>query len=237
MVPLLTTKRGKLLLSVRLFIIGFLLAALFHGLSPETFTPKVFVGCITVALSVCGLGHFALDSWWGKSRPHVYSWLIWTIVNAVVWVNQWSHGAGPGAWSTFMMMVLSGIIFLISVYQWKTGRADHKLTTMDQWCFGGAIVSIIFLIIFNTGPLSILAGTITDALAYASTLRKIWSHPQTEPASNYALNTVRQGIVIIAISSYNFVTLIFPVSLIFLNLITVALIVIRTRQLNYQKNG
>ena len=210
---------------------GFLLAALFHGFSPETFTPKVFVGCITVALSVCGLGHFALDALWGKSRPHVYSWLIWTIVNAVVWFNQLTHGAGPGAWSTLMMMILSGIIFVISVHQWKTGRADHKLTTMDQWCFGGAIVSIIFLIIYNTGPLSILAATITDGLAYASTLRKIWSHPQSEPASNYSLNTIRQAIVITAIGSYNFVTLIFPLSLIFLNLITVTLIFIRTRQL------
>jgi hypothetical protein len=229
--PLLETTRGVFLLSSGLFVVGFILAAIMHGAMPTDMSTKALLGCITVALSTAGLGHFVFDALWGKSRPHIYSWLIWTVVNAIVWLNQWSHNAGPGAWSTFMMMVLSGVIFVIALWQWRMGTADHRLTTMDQWCLGGAVVSIAFLITFETGPISILAATMTDGLAYLSTYRKIWSHPQSEPASNYALNTVRQGIVILAIGSYNFVTLVFPVSLIFLNLVTVAMIYVRIRQL------
>ncbi|HSX28769.1 MAG TPA: hypothetical protein VLF60_04960 [Candidatus Saccharimonadales bacterium] len=229
--PLLGTARGVWILSIGLFIIGFVLAAGVSSTTPTAFTAKVLVGWVTVGLSTAGLGHFALDALWGKSRPHLYSWLIWSIMNAIVWLNQWSHAAGPGAWSTFMMMVLSAVIFVIALWQWRTGTADHKLTTMDQWCFGGAIASIVILVLYSTGPISILAATITDGLAFASTYRKIWSHPSSEPASNYTLNTIRQSLVIAAIGSYNFVTLAFPVSLIFLNVITVVLIYLCVRQL------
>jgi Flp pilus assembly protein protease CpaA len=227
---LLNHPRGKLFLSVILFVLGFIGAALLNSVSLHNLQPKDLIGCLTVALSVCGLGHFIFDALWGKSRPHIYSWLIWTIVNSIAWYNQWTHNAGPGAWSTLMMTVLSGIIFGIALYQHFAKQSEHQLTTMDQWCLGGAIISIVFLIIFKAGPISIIAATATDVFAFAPTLKKVWRHPQSEPASNYTLNTIRQSIVISAIGSYNFVTVVFPVTLIFFNGLTVATILLQRKK-------
>jgi hypothetical protein len=226
---LLKHSRGKLTISVALFLLGFVLAASFNSM--QVLGAKTFIGCVTVALSVTGLGHFVLDALWGTSRPHLYSWLIWTIVNSIAWYNQWTHHAGPGAWSTLVMTVLSGVIFFIALYQYFGTKSDHRLTIIDQWCLGGAVVSIVLLILFKTGPVSIIAATATDVFAFAPTLKKVWHRPDTEPASNYTLNTIRQTIVLCAIGSYNFVTLLFPVTLILFNGVTVATILLRRRQL------
>jgi hypothetical protein len=102
---------------------------------------------------------------------------------------------------------------------------------IDQWCLGGAVVSVVLLVLFKSGPISIIAATATDVFAFGPTLKKVWRHPRTEPASNYTLNTIRQTIVVGAIGSYNFVTLIFPVTLIFFNGLTVVTILWRRRQL------
>jgi hypothetical protein len=227
---LLRHPRGKLGISLVLFILGFGLALGFNNI--HELSGKVLIGCVTVALSVCGLGHFVLDALWGESRPHMYSWLIWTIVNSIAWYNQWTHHAGPGAWSTLVMTVLSGIIFLIALGQYMSQKSDHRITAIDQWCLGGAVVSVMLLVLFKSGPISIIAATATDVFAFAPTLKKVWHHPRTEPASNYTLNTIRQTIVLCAIGSYNFVTLLFPVTLIFFNGLTVATIVLRRRQLH-----
>jgi hypothetical protein len=129
------------------------------------------------------------------------------------------------------MTVLSGIIFLIALGQYINQKSDHRITVIDQWCLGGAVVSIVLLVLFKSGPVSIIAATATDVFAFAPTLKKVWHRPGTEPASNYTLNTIRQTIVLCAIGSYNFVTLLFPVTLIFFNGLTVATILLRRRQL------
>jgi hypothetical protein len=227
---LLAHPHGKLALSSILFFLGFIGAVFLNGTLLNSLHTKDLIGCLTVALSVCGLGHFIFDAIWGQSRPHIYSWMIWTIVNSIAWYNQWTHNAGPGAWSTLVMTVLSGIIFGIALYQYFTAQNEHQLTTIDQWCLGGAIVSIVFLIVFKAGPISIIAATATDVFAFAPTLKKVWHHPRSEPASNYTLNTIRQSIVLSAIGSYNFVTVIFPVTLIFFNGLTVATILFRRKK-------
>jgi hypothetical protein len=226
MARMLSNPRGKLFLTGVLFCVGFAAAVLINQHAVGPFSFKRIIGYVTVALSVSSLGHFILDALWGKSKPHLYSWLIWTVVNGIAWFNQWTHQAGPGAWSTLVMTILSGAIFCIALYQYFSKTSDHHLTILDQWCLGGAAISIVFLVIFKTGPISIFAATVTDVFAFGPTIKKVWRHPHSEPLSNYSLNTLRHTIALSAMDSYNFVTLLFPISLIFFNGITVIAIVL-----------
>lgn len=220
----------KLLVTLGLFLAGFAGAFFLHSGTWTELTAKALIGYVTAGLSVSGLGYCAIVAIWGNNRPHLYSWLIWTIVNAVAWYNQWTHEAGPGAWSTLAMTILSGIVFLIAAYQYVAKISHEKITALDQWCLGGAVLSILFLIFFNTGPLSIIVASITDALAFIPTLKKVWAAPHSETPVNYTLNTIRHTIALFAMQSYNFVTLLFPVSLIVLNALTAGTIIFRKRQ-------
>lgn len=220
----------RLLVMVILFIAGFTGAWLLRGSALADSPAKAIIGFMTAGLSVSGLGYCAVAAVWGNSRPHVYSWLIWTIVNAVAWYNQWTHGAGAGAWSTLVMTILSGVVFLIAAYQYISRISDDKITPVDQWCLAGAFISIVFLMIFKAGPASIVVAVITDALAFIPTLKKAWTAPGSETSANYLINTLRHIIALFAMQSYNFVTLLFPVSLIFLNALTVGIMLLRKNQ-------
>jgi len=225
----LLAKGAKTWITCTLFFGALLLALYINGISLEHPSVKELTGCITVALSVCGLGYYTVMALLEQTQPHVYSWLIWTVVDGVAWYNQWTYHSGPGAWSTLVMTVLSGVISCIAGYQYATRASVQRITTTDQWCLGGAAVSILLLLAFNSGPISIMAATVTDAFAFIPTLKKIWRKPDSEIPLNYALNTLRQAIALLAIASYNFVTMIFPVSLILLNGLTVASIVVKGR--------
>lgn len=180
---------------------------------------KEILGLITVALSFIGYVPYIKDTLAGKTRPHVFSWFTWTILTVLAAVSSWAKGGGAGAWNNAFTSV---ICVVITVLAWKHGRKD--ISSSDKFFFVAALLAIIPWYLTKDPTLSVIIITIVDACAFYPTIRKTIQDPSSETFVSYVLNTLRHGLSIVALGSYNVATLLFPTYLVIANAFMVAII-------------
>lgn len=77
--------------------------------------------------------------------------------------------------------------------------------------------------------------TIIDALGFAPTFRKAYHKPQEETMITFVLSAVKFVIAIAALSNYSTVTVLYPASLVLMNGLFVAMLIVRRKQLGITK--
>src|SRR5690606_38551693 len=74
----------------------------------------------------------------GRTRPHMFSWIIWGLGTFVVFLAQLAGGGGIGAWP----IGVSGLItFYVAWLAWSR-RADTTITRTDWLFFITALAAI-----------------------------------------------------------------------------------------------
>ena len=86
----------------------------------------------------------------GKTKPHVFSWVIWGATTFVVFLAQLSEGGGVGAWP----IGISGSITIFIAVLAYIKRSDVTITRVDWWFFVAALLSLP-LWYFSSDPQSI----------------------------------------------------------------------------------
>lgn len=180
---------------------------------------KEFLGIITVALSIIGHIPYILDIFKGKTKPHVFTWLIWSIVTTIAFIGQWTTGGGAGSWGTGMTVIIT---ILITFLSFKYGSKD--ITTSDKFFFTGALISIIPWLITKDILLSVIIATLIDIFAYLPTIRKTLKNPETETLFTYIINVLRHGISITALQNYAITTYLYPSALLLMNIVMTMII-------------
>ena len=89
---------------------------------------KTYLGILPVALAVPSYWLYIRSIYKGATVPHMYSWLIWSILAGIGFAGQVSGDAGPGAWNTGITAVVCFIIFIIAIK-----KGDRKLTILDKY--------------------------------------------------------------------------------------------------------
>lgn len=174
---------------------------------------KELIGIVAVLLSVIGHTPYIIDTYKKKTRPHVFTWLIISIVVAIAFFGQLAAGAGAGAWSTGITALIVFIIAFLAVRNNNT-----KITTLDKVFFGCALLAIIPWYITKNPTISIVMVTLIDACAFVPTLRKTIKDPESETLTTYLMNILRHGLSVLAISTYSFTTVLYPAYLLVLNI-------------------
>lgn len=163
----------------------------------------------------------------GRLRPHVFSWVIWSLATLVVFAAQVHEGGGPGAWSIGVSGFLTALTALLA---WLK-RADLSITRFDWICFVLALAALP-LWYLNRDPLwSVVVLTVVDLLGFGPTVRKAWLQPEHEGVSFFAVLSLRYLIAIAALTAYSVTTLLFPVAVIAGSLALVAMVLWRRRVL------
>lgn len=142
----------------------------------------------------------------GRTRPHVFSWLIWGLGTFVVFLAQLAGGAGAGAWP----IGISGLItFYVAWLAWRR-RADTDVTRSD-WAFLFAALAAIPAWALTSDPLwAVLILTTVDLAGFGPTFRAAWTNPHAERAGFYALAALRNLLVVLALERYSTTTALFP---------------------------
>ncbi|MFM2414543.1 MAG: hypothetical protein RI911_236, partial [Candidatus Parcubacteria bacterium] len=102
------------------------------------FDSKELVAYASIILTIIAYIPYIRDTWRGKTQPHVYSWLIWTIGAGVVCMIQAGHNAGPGAWVTGALFCMLAIVTIMSL-QYGTTHVSRS----DTLCFLGALLALV----------------------------------------------------------------------------------------------
>jgi len=185
---------------------------------------KDTIAFLAIVLTFIGYAPYFRDLFRGTTKPHVFSWLVWSIVTTIIFALQLSAGAGHGAWVTLAVALISFVIFLIGL------KHGHKIIkTIDVVFLVLALLAIPLWLISNQPVLSIVLLSTIDMLGFAPTIRKSWNSPHSETLSLYAITTLRHLLSLFALETYNIVTMLFPSTWVVANA-AFALMLIHRRQ-------
>ncbi|HVV38802.1 MAG TPA: hypothetical protein VHD31_00555 [Candidatus Paceibacterota bacterium] len=185
---------------------------------------KELLGVITVVLSVVGFIPYIRDTIKGKTKPHLFTYLIWAIVTALAFFGQQAAGAGPGAWTTGVMAILT-IVVLILCFKYGT----NDVTRLDIIFLVAALIAIIPWFLTSDPTLSVVIATFVDVCAFFPTIRKTFKDPSSETLISWILNLFRHGLAILALASFAVATYIYPAALLVMNAVVVSIILSRRK--------
>ncbi len=173
---------------------------------------KIVFAAIAMGMTIWAHVPYFIDTLKGINRPHIFTWIIWSILTLIAAFAQFSGNAGPGAWVTF----LTGIVCLaITFVAFRNGEKD--ITKSDWIIFVAAIAAIPLWVITSDALLAVIVVTIIDLIAFVPTFRKSWKRPFEENSFMYGFNVPRHCLAIAAIDTYSYVTILYPAALLVMN--------------------
>ncbi len=186
---------------------------------------KIFFGIIAIIISLLGYFAYFRNIFKDKTKPHVFSWLIWGIVVGIEFFGQVAGSAGAGAWVTG---ISAFVCFAIAAISFNKGNID--ITRIDKFSFAGAILAILLWIITKDPLFSVLLGILIDALGYIPTFRKSYKHPNQETVITWFMNGLKFVFALLALDKFTFLSSVYPIYLVVSNWILVIWILIRRIQ-------
>ncbi|MFA6042341.1 MAG: hypothetical protein WCV85_02230 [Patescibacteria group bacterium] len=187
---------------------------------------KLIFGIIsTVFAIVCFLPYFK-DIFAKKTKPHIYSWLVWSILQSVGVVAIVRGGGHFGA-----LGLAVGALFCISIFFLSFKYGTKNITRFDTLCLIGSIATIIVWLLQHNPTLSVILVTLIDFVAFLPTYRKGYVDPNSETVPTYLLSAISNVFALLAIASYSLVTSLYVSSLVVSNGIIVLILILRKKYL------
>lgn len=188
---------------------------------------KIIISVTAVALAFVGYVPYIKDILKEKTKPHIYSWFIWSLVTAIAFGLQVSAEAGVGAWVTLAVVIIGVLIFLLGL------RGSVKnITKTDTIFFILALVALFLWLIVKQPILSVILVSSIDMLGFIPTIRKSWNKPYSETLFTYELGAFRHVLSLFALQNYNVVTWLYPGTWAIANLIFSIILIIRRKQIS-----
>ncbi|MFZ1812578.1 MAG: hypothetical protein WAU02_03620 [Candidatus Saccharimonadales bacterium] len=189
---------------------------------------KTYISLVAVIVAFISYIPYFKNIFSGKTKPHAFSWLIWSILNAIAFAGQLYDSGGVGAWAVGFTAIALITIFLLAL---RYGEKDIK--PFDWYCLAGAGASLI-LWAFAKDPLgSVILITLIDALGFLPTVRKAYRRPHQETLVTFVLSTIKYFLVLVALQHYSVVTVLFPLSLVIMNGLFVIMLVFRRKKVGH----
>ncbi len=157
-------------------------------------------------------------------KPHLITWVIWTILATTGCVIQIIGGGKSGAAvlgaTAALNLIILGLCFR---------NPKDNITKFDIYVLLLAMLAFVLWRLTNKPEVAVGLVLFTMAMGYLPTYRKSINSPNDEKISLYFWSGLKQIIGVAALASYNFLTLPFPLFLIIANFGLVALLLIRRK--------
>jgi len=188
------------------------------------------LGIIALAIATLSYGLYFRDIYRGRTKPHGFTWFIWAILNGLIFYQQLSYGAGPGAWITGFAALANLFIFSISFT-----HGHRSITRFDWLCLGLSLIAVVVWIYSPDPALSVILVSVVFLVGLFPTFRKSLISAHEETAITYALNGTKFLIAIFALETLSLTTLLYPIVLVVAN--TFFAIFLFTRQSSAFQRG
>ena len=167
------------------------------------------LGALGVVVGLIAYVPYLRDVLLGTTKPHVFTWLGWGIINAIVFAAQISSGAGAGAWVTVFTSIA---VFSIAIMAFFWG--EKNITVSDWIAFIASLSAIAIWVLTRDALWAVILVTLADTVAVIPTVRKAFYKPHEETALAYAIAVLRSILSIAALESFNIVNWLYPAALI-----------------------
>ncbi len=167
------------------------------------------------------------DLFANKTRPHAFSWFVWSVITVIIFLAQLAEGGGIGSFVTGVSAVLCTTVFLFALI-----KGDRKFVLFDWIALGIAFIGIILWRTTKDPTLAVVLVTVADGFGFLPTIRKAYYKPYEETLSLYVLTTAKWIFGFFGLESLSVATWFFPLYLFFANLFFVILLIVRRRALH-----
>jgi len=193
---------------------------------PNNFDLKLIASLVSAVLMAYGFVPYFRDIFAGKTKPHLYTWLVWSITFGTAALAAWHGGGNYGALSMSIGAVLVFLVFLLS---FKYGTKN--ITLSDTIVLIAALIAVFVWWGLSNPFLAVLFVSIIDGLGYIPTFRKSFEEPWSETLSFWVFMTISDILIIISIANYNFLTVAYIATLIVLNMIVLGICLFRRKNI------
>jgi len=185
---------------------------------------KLFFAVIAVIIGLIAFTPYVRDIFLKKTKPHVYTWLIWLITQGTATAGLWY---GHGGWATWALLFGTVVCFIVFILSFKFGTKN--ITQYDTIILVAAILAIIVWWQLNNPLLAIFMVSFIDVLGYLPSFRKTFVESWTETLSSWQMAVVANIFSILALSQYNFLTLTYLIAIAIANLTMAIICIVRRR--------
>ena len=159
-----------------------------------------------------------------STKPHVFSWFIWSILVGITFFIQVTEGGGIGALVTGIESLCCAAVTVFAFT-----RGEKNITRSDWICLCLALLAIALWLLAHQPLLSVLLVICADMLAYIPTFRKSYVRPHEETALQFAMSSVHWVLAIVALQTFLLTTWLYPAWMAVFDAVLVATILIRRR--------
>lgn len=142
----------------------------------------------------------------GRTKPHAFSWGIWTLSGLVVFVAQLSDRAGAGAWPIGMASLISAYVAILAY-----AKRTNTSATRTDWCFLAVALGALVCWLATSNPLTaVVLLTGAELAGFGPTFRHASNYPHQERISFFSLGAMRNALALAALEHYSLTTALFP---------------------------
>lgn len=181
---------------------------------------------VAALVTVVGVLPYVLDIIKGRSKPNIVSWMTWTLLTGIATAAEIAAHEYVAAIFTASAVVETGIIVALGL---KYGYV--KYTYFDYVCQFGAIVGIILWQIFDSPTIGVVASVTIDLIGGLPTVRHSWQKPDEETWITYAMAGIGGIFAILALSTFNWISLPYAVYIVVINAVLSSIIIYRGKVL------
>ncbi len=135
----------------------------------------------------------------GKTNPHLASWLIWALLQVVIFNGSRQQGASATTWIVLMYLIGS---LMTAAFVWFYG--DRNWETLDIFCACLGGVSLALLLVVKAPFWALLLAINTDGIASIPTLVGVTKKPADEPRLGWTIFLLGAGVNLLAVKTWNF---------------------------------
>lgn len=174
---------------------------------------KLIFSLVAVVLTVYGYFPYFRDIFRNKTKPHLYTWLIWAITQGTATAVIWNSGGNYAVFSLGVGTILVSLVFLLSL---KYGTKN--ITRNDTVVLIFALLAIAVWWRLENPLLAVIIVSIIDGLGFIPTFRKSFEDPWSETLSFWLIMALIDVLIIVSVVEYNPMTIIYPATLLVANI-------------------
>ena len=191
---------------------------------------KIIFTSLASILGIIAFLPYLRDTLLKKTKPHVFTWLIWSITQSTAIAGIWYGGGGIGA-----IALTIGTILVITIFFLSFRQGEKNITQSDTVVLLLALLAIAVWWFLKSPLLSILMVTAIDVSGFIPTFRKSFNNPQSETLSTWLMFATSNICAIIALESYNLLTITYVTALAIAESVLVIFLLIRRKTISAKK--
>lgn len=174
-----------------------------------------------VLIGFAGNMTYVVNTLTGRTRPNRVTWFMWTLAPFIAFAAQLHEGVGIQSLVTFMA---GACPLLVLIASFVNSKSVWKLTPFDFACGALSVLGVVLWLLTRHGDVAIIFSIAADGLAAMPTIRKAYTHPETEGWLNYIAAAISAGIALLTVKHWNFATYGFPLYLLIVCLVLSSLV-------------